>query len=111
MLFNSLDFAIFLPVVFLLYWFLTKSNKQQNILIVISSYVFYGWWDYRFLLLIVFSSLVDYFIGRGLNQQENKVKRKTLLYLSIIINLGFLGFFKYFDFFLLSSEEKLINYM
>jgi len=101
MLFNSIDFAIFLPIVFILYWFVTNRNlKLQNLLIVVASYVFYGWWDWRFLSLIVFSSLVDYFIGIGLLKQENQRKRKLLLLTSIIVNLGFLGFFKYYNFFL-----------
>jgi len=101
MLFNSIDFAIFLPVVFVLYWFVTnESLKLQNLLIVVASYLFYGWWDWRFLSLILFSSLVDYFVGRGLLNQENKTKRKLLLWTSICINLGFLGFFKYYNFFL-----------
>lgn len=101
MLFNSIDFAIFLPIVFVLYWFVTNKNlKLQNLLIVASSYLFYGWWDWRFLSLILFSSLVDYFVGRGLLSQENITKRKLLLWTSIIVNLGFLGFFKYYNFFL-----------
>lgn len=101
MLFNSLDFAIFLPIVFILYWFVfNKSLKMQNFLIVVSSYVFYGWWDWKFLSLILFSSLIDYFIGIGLLKQENLTTRKALLWTSIIVNLGFLGFFKYYNFFL-----------
>lgn len=101
MLFNSIDFAIFLPVVFILYWFVTNKNlKLQNFLIVIASYVFYGWWDWRFLSLIIFSTLVDYSIGIGLSKEENYTKRKVLLWTSIIVNLGFLGFFKYYNFFL-----------
>jgi D-alanyl-lipoteichoic acid acyltransferase DltB (MBOAT superfamily) len=101
MLFNSIDFAIFLPIVFMLYWFVTNRNlKLQNFLIVVTSYFFYGWWDWRFLFLILFSSLVDYFVGIGLLSQENKTKRKILLWTSIIVNLGFLGFFKYYNFFL-----------
>lgn len=101
MIFNSIDFAIFLPIVFILYWFVTNKNlKLQNILIVVSSYVFYGWWDWRFLSLILFSTLVDYSVGVGLLKQENPVKRKILLWTSIIVNLGFLGFFKYYNFFL-----------
>lgn len=101
MLFNSIDFAIFLPIVFVLYWFVTNKNlKLQNLLIAISSYIFYGWWDWRFLSLILFSTIVDYLIGVSLSKQENKTKRKTLLWTSIIINLGFLGFFKYYNFFL-----------
>ncbi|GAA4973224.1 MBOAT family O-acyltransferase [Algibacter aquimarinus] len=101
MLFNSIDFAIFLPIVFLLYWFVANKNlKLQNFLIVIASYVFYGWWDWRFLTLILFSTLVDYSIGYRLNTEENKLKRKVLLWTSILVNLGFLGFFKYYNFFL-----------
>lgn len=101
MLFNSIDFAIFLPIVFILYWFLTNKNlKLQNLLIVVASYLFYGWWDYRFLLLILFSTIVDYSVGIGLLKQENKIKRKILLGTSILVNLGFLGFFKYYNFFL-----------
>ena len=101
MLFNSIDFAIFLPIVFILYWFLTNKNlKLQNLLIVVASYLFYGWWDYRFLLLILFSTIVDYSVGIGLLKQENLTKRKILLWTSILVNLGFLGFFKYYNFFL-----------
>ncbi len=100
MLFNSIDFAIFLPIVFILYWFVTNRNlRLQNFLIVASSYLFYGWWDWRFLSLLLFSSLVDFFVGCGLSNQENPVKRKLLISISIIVNLGFLGFFKYFNFF------------
>ena len=101
MLFNSLDFAVFLPIVFVLYWFVTKHNlKLQNALIVASSYVFYGWWDWRFLSLIIFSTFLDYSIGRRLKNEENQKTRKTLLWTSIIVNLGFLGVFKYYNFFL-----------
>jgi alginate O-acetyltransferase complex protein AlgI len=101
MLFNSIDFAIFLPIVFILYWFVTNKNlKLQNFLIVASSYLFYGWWDWRFLSLILFSTIVDYSVGLGLLKQENLTKRKILLWTSIIVNLGFLGFFKYYNFFL-----------
>lgn len=101
MLFNSIDFAIFLPIVFILYWFVANKNlKLQNFLIVASSYLFYGWWDWRFLFLILFSTVVDYLIGVGLSKQENQTKRKILLWISILVNLGFLGFFKYYNFFL-----------
>jgi alginate O-acetyltransferase complex protein AlgI len=100
-LFNSIDFAIFLPIVFILYWFVTHKNlKIQNLLIALASYVFYGWWDWRFLSLILFSTLVDYSVGIGLLKQENQAKRKLLLLTSILVNLGFLGFFKYYNFFL-----------
>jgi len=106
MLFNSIDFAIFLPTVFILYWLLVnKDLKFQNFLIVVSSYIFYGWWDYRFLSLILFSTIIDYSIGISLLKQENITKRKILLWTSILVNLGFLGFFKYYNFFL----ENFIN--
>ncbi len=101
MLFNSIDFAIFLPIVFILYWFVTNKNlKLQNFLIVAASYLFYGWWDWRFLSLILFSTLIDYSIGRRLSNEKNQTKRKVLLWTSLLVNLGFLGFFKYYNFFL-----------
>ncbi len=101
MLFNSIDFAIFLPIVFILYWFVTNKNlKLQNFLIVGASYFFYAWWDWRFLSLILFSTIVDYSVGIALSNTENKTKRKLLLFTSVFVNLGFLGFFKYFNFFL-----------
>jgi alginate O-acetyltransferase complex protein AlgI len=101
MLFNSLEFFIFLPIVFALYWFLgSKRIIAQNILIAIASYVFYGWWDWRFLSLILFSSLVDFFVGLSLGKAKNPSKRKLYLWISICVNLGFLGFFKYYNFFI-----------
>ena len=101
MLFNSLDFAIFLPIVFVLYWFVTNKNiKVQNFLIVLASYLFYGLWDWRFLSLILFSTVVDYLVGINLGKAEGAIKRKVLLWTSISVNLGFLGFFKYYNFFL-----------
>ena len=101
MLFNSLDFAVFLPLVFILYWFITnKSLKAQNLLILIASYVFYGWWDWKFLSLIVISTLVDYYVGLYLAKEESAKKRKQLLWISMLVNLGFLGFFKYYNFFI-----------
>ncbi len=101
MLFNSLDFAIFLPIVFALYWLLDRFNvRYQNVLIVAASYFFYGWWDWRFLSLILFSTIVDYTVGNGLKNTEDNLKRQMLLWTSIVVNLGFLGFFKYYNFFL-----------
>lgn len=106
MYFNSLDFAVFLPVVFILYWFVTsKKLKLQNALLVVASYVFYGWWDWRFLSLIIFSSLVDFTIGHLLSEEDKQSKRKFLLWTSIFVNLGFLGFFKYYNFFVDSFVE------
>lgn len=101
MLFNSLEFGIFFPLVFIVYWFvLNKNLKLQNLWIVISSYFFYGWWDWRFLSLIAFSSLVDYFAGIQIERNANKIIRKRFLWLSMIVNLGLLGFFKYYNFFI-----------
>lgn len=101
MLFNSIDFAIFLPIVFVLYWFLfNKHIRLQNALIVVASYIFYGWWDWRFLSLILFSTLVDYTVGRKLKHEAKPFNRKILLWISILVNIGFLGVFKYYNFFL-----------
>ncbi|SNZ01267.1 MBOAT family O-acyltransferase [Flagellimonas pacifica] len=101
MIFNSLEFAIFLPVIFILYWYVFNKNlKHQNLLILASSYLFYGWWDWRFLSLIIFSTVADYLIGLALIKKENQNTRKVLLWTSILVNLGFLGFFKYYNFFL-----------
>ncbi|WP_375579303.1 MBOAT family O-acyltransferase [Marivirga tractuosa] len=101
MLFNSIDFAIFLPIVFILYWYLNNRNlNYQNLLIVLASYVFYGWWDWRFLLLIVISTIIDFSVGKKLKYENDHIKRKALLWTSILINLGVLGFFKYYNFFL-----------
>lgn len=107
MLFNSIEFFLFLPIVFGLYWLIGgKRMKSQNLLITLSSYVFYGWWDWRFLSLILFSSLVDYTIGLALGKTQKPSKRKLLLWISICINLGFLGFFKYYNFFVESLIES-----
>ncbi|TVZ59164.1 D-alanyl-lipoteichoic acid acyltransferase DltB (MBOAT superfamily) [Flavobacteriaceae bacterium MAR_2010_105] len=100
MLFNSIDFAIFLPLVFVLYWFVCKKHlRLQNVLIVMASYVFYGWWDWRFLSLILFSTLVDYSVGLYLHKTSTEGRRKALLWTSIVVNIGLLGFFKYYNFF------------
>lgn len=100
MIFNSITFAIFLPIVFLLYWYVfNKSLRLQNALLLVASYVFYGWWDWRFLSLIFISSISDYSIGLLLGKAENQKQRKLLLWSSLLINLGLLGFFKYYNFF------------
>ena len=101
MLFNSIDFLVFLPIVFLLYWKVFQKNlRLQNALILVSSYIFYGWWDWRFLSLILFSTIVDFFIGQFIFKSESNKKRKMLLITSLLVNLGLLGFFKYYNFFL-----------
>ena len=106
MIFNSLDFAVFLPIIFFLYWFVINKNlKLQNLLLVVSSYIFYGWWDWRFLSLIIVSSLVDYIIGLRMLNENIERKRKFLLFLSLFVNIGLLGFFKYYNFFVESFVE------
>lgn len=100
MLFNSLEFGLFLPIVFCLYWLVANGNiRRQNWILLLASYFFYGWWDWRFLSLIAISSIVDYFVGLHLGKEENPITRKQLLWVSIGVNLGFLGFFKYYNFF------------
>lgn len=106
MFFDSFDFALFLPIVYALYWLVFKNSiKQQNVLLVVASYFFYGYWDWRFLSLILFSTVVDYTIGIYLGKVEKISKRKLLLLASIIVNLGFLGFFKYYNFFVESFVD------
>ncbi len=101
MLFNSIEFFFFLPIVFCLYWFVFKKTiKLQNFLILFSSYIFYGWWDWRFLSLIFLSTLVDYVSGIKIYTCDNKVSKKRYLLISIFFNLGLLGFFKYYNFFI-----------
>ncbi|XMO86152.1 MBOAT family O-acyltransferase [Algibacter sp. AS12] len=101
MLFNSFDFFVFLPIVFCAYWFILKKHlKSQNALLLIASYVFYGWWDWRFLSLIMLSTIVDYFVGLQIFKNEDAKIRKRWLRLSVLFNLGLLGFFKYFNFFI-----------
>ena len=102
MLFNSLTYLLFLPIVFILYWNLRKHLKKQNILILIASYIFYGWWDWRFLSLIIFSTLIDYFVGKKISISLSKRSSKLYLLVSLLVNLGFLGIFKYYNFFVQS---------
>ena len=99
MLFNSIEFLFFLPVVFILYWFVfDKSLKWQNCLILFASYFFYAWWSYKFLGLLFLSTILDYLYGFGVNT-ANKKKAKLFLWLSVINNLGILAIFKYYNFF------------
>ncbi len=110
MLFNSLNFAIFLPFVFFLYWFATKGNlKLQNILLLVSSYFFYACWDWRFLFLLIFSTLLDYYTGIKMSDAKNQNSKKFWFWLSISANLGFLGVFKYYNFFAESFASILDN--
>jgi len=100
MLFNSLSFAIFLPVVFFLYWYLRHSLYGQNTLLLIASYLFYGWWDARFLSLIIASTIVDFILGLSIANSNSIKRKKIYLITSIVFNLGLLGIFKYYNFFL-----------
>jgi len=100
MIFNSIDFGIFFIIVFLLNTFVFNKNlKYRNIFLLVVSYFFYGWWDWRFLILIFFSSMLDFFLGKKIDEEQNPVNRKWLLAVSLGINLGLLGFFKYAGFF------------
>ncbi|WP_316815581.1 MBOAT family O-acyltransferase [Pedobacter nyackensis] len=108
MFFNSISFAIFLPVVFFIYWFLGKDRlKLQNILLLVASYFFYACWDWRFLFLLLFSTLLDYYTGIMMGKAKNQHIKKIWFWLSISINLGFLGVFKYYNFFVSSFAEGL----
>lgn len=101
MSFNSFEFLIFLPVVFVLYWFVFNKNlKTQNGLLLLASYIFYGWWDWRFLFLLIFSTALDFYTGLRIADAKTERIKKIWLYSSITINLGFLGFFKYYNFFI-----------
>ena len=105
MVFNSVQFLLFLPIVFLLYWLVFKPVKWQNALIVVASYVFYGWWDWRFLTLIAFTSLCTYASGVMIERYRNK--GKIISAANILINLAILGFFKYFNFFTESFADAM----
>ncbi|MCB9169534.1 MAG: MBOAT family protein [Flavobacteriales bacterium] len=98
MLFNSAEFLVFFPIVFAIYWSI-RQVRIQNVFLLIASYVFYGWWDPRFLSLVVFSSLVDYACGIGILNTNDDRRKRAILTLSLITNLGLLGLFKYYGFF------------
>ena len=101
MLFNSIEYLVFLPFVFLIYWILLKEKTQlQNLLILLASYIFYSWWDWRFLSLIFISSMTDYVLGIRIHHTDDPVIRKRFLYISLAVNIGILCFFKYFNFFI-----------
>jgi len=106
-LFNSFEFFIFLPIVFCLYWFAVKTNlRAQNILLILASYFFYGWWSWEFLSLLALSTVLDFAYGFGVASSDKR-KSKIFLWLCIINNLGILGIFKYYDFFALQVQEGL----
>jgi alginate O-acetyltransferase complex protein AlgI len=108
MLFNSVSFLVFFPIVFILYWVVTNKNlKAQNILLLCASYYFYACWDWRFLFLLIFSTVLDYVTGLKMESSQYKKEKKFWFWLSIIINLGFLGIFKYYNFFVGSFASAL----
>lgn len=108
MLFNSIHFAIFLPIVLIGYWLLDKKELRfQNILLLVASYYFYACWDARFLFLLIFSTLLDYYTGLKISNSDNRTAKKAWLWLSISINLGFLGVFKYYNFFATSFTDAI----
>lgn len=109
MLFNSLEFLFFFPLVFVLYWFVFNRKMQyQNILLLGASYYFYSCWDWRFLFLLIFSTVLDYYSGHKIFEANTKIKKKTWLIASVGINLGFLGVFKYYNFFIESFANFLL---
>ena len=111
MLFNSIEFAVFLPIVFFLYWFVFNRNlKLQNFFVVVVSYVFYGWWDWRFLFLIAFTSFCSWYSGLLIERYKNEHKKaKMISILNIVLNLLILGVFKYYDFFVTSFANLFLG--
>ncbi len=109
MVFNSITFLYFFLAFYFIYWFLNNKStiRNRNIFILLASYFFYGYWDWRFLSLIFISSLVDYLVGIGIGNTQNIKARKFLLAVSIVTNMGILGFFKYFNFFIESLQQSL----
>ncbi len=110
MLFNSIEFALFLPVVFLLYWFVfRRSVRAQNLFVVAASYLFYGWWDWRFLFLIAFTSLCSWGSGLLIERYRQRPVAKAVHVLNIVLNLAILGVFKYYDFFVTSFANLFLH--
>lgn len=108
MLFNSFEFLVFLPLVFVFYWFVFKGRKPQNLLIIIASYIFYGWWDWKFLFLIAFTSVCSFLSGKYIEKSKDNIKKsRCISAANIIINLSVLGIFKYYNFFADSLADLL----
>jgi alginate O-acetyltransferase complex protein AlgI len=110
MLFNSLEFLLFAVLSFSIYWYVFgKSLRLQNAFILVASYVFYGWWDWRFLSLILFSTILDYYASLGIASSFLKTRKRLWLIASLSVNLGLLGLFKYYNFFVTSLMDALSN--
>ena len=105
MLFNSTEFLIFFGFVFALYWFL--PHKWQNRFLLAGSYFFYASWNWKFLSLIIISTIVDYFCGIYIHKSEEEKRKKLFLILSLCANIGILGFFKYANFFVTEASDLL----
>ena len=113
MLFNSFEFLIFLPIVFLLYWFVfdyamrgcKRQLLWQNLLIVVASYIFYGWWDWRFLILIAITTVLSFLSGIGIDKAPTQRGKKAVMITNVVVNLGILGVYKYYDFFATQFAE------
>lgn len=106
MLFNSVEFALFLPIVFGVFWMLERrSFRWGNAWLLLASLFFYGWWDWRFLGLVLFSGLLDFVAALGIARATSRIGRRTWMLMSLVGNLGVLGFFKYYDFFITSFAE------
>ena len=105
MLFDTPVYLIFLTLVVIVYWRL--EWRSQNVMLLFASYIFYGWWDWRFLLLMIGSTTIDYLIARQIEDASNPLKRRSLLIASLVLNFTILGFFKYFNFFLDSTAHVL----
>ena len=111
MLFNSLSFAAFLPIVYILYWFINRKSLQlQNGLLLVASYYFYSCWDWWFLFLLIFSTYLDYYTGIQIHESKNKAVKKRWFWTSILINLGLLGVFKYYNFFTHSFTDFIASF-
>ncbi|MBS4043999.1 MAG: MBOAT family protein [Chitinophagaceae bacterium] len=109
MLFNSFAFALFLPFIFLIHWYCCKKKIQQNSILLLASYFFYACWDWRFLFLLIFSTLLDYSSGLKIASTQQLRQKKLWLVLSVVINLGFLGVFKYYNFFIQEFAQGLAH--
>ncbi|MDY6250374.1 MAG: MBOAT family O-acyltransferase [Bacteroidaceae bacterium] len=108
MLFNSFEFLVFLPIVFLLYWFVFRTRKWQNLLVVVASYTFYGWWDWRFLFLIALTSICSFASGWLIEHYEgHRQRQRWVSAANIVLNLGILGVFKYYNFFVENLDALL----
>ena len=100
MLFNSITFLVFFIIFFIIYWIVSKRIGMRNLIILLASYIFYAWWDWRFLSLIIFSTVLDFYLGQKIYKEKISIRKRFYLICSLIANIGLLGYFKYFNFFI-----------